>query len=1550
MKTIFLLKDSIFSGEKMRRTVEIFFVALLCFSIISRNTAIAASYTVTNLNATGVGSLYAAVTSANAAGGTNTITFDSSLSGTISFTSANDYSCGPAVMGITSNLTITGPSGGIILAGNSGNFRLFNVASGATLALDSLTITGFAVTGGTGGSGGSGGGGGGAGMGGAIFNQGTLTIQNCLIKSNTATGGTGGYGNYGGGPGGGGGGIYGSGGSCSSYGGGGGGGSGGNGGNAGSDSSGHGAGGGGGGANYGENGGNGSIYTGGTAGGAAAGAGGNYQAAGNAASGTGGGGGGAGYGYSGGAGNTFGGGGGAGTSGSAGNGGFGAGGGGGSSYTGTGGTGGFGGGGGGGGNTGYQGSAGFGGGAGNYYGGGGAGMGGAIFNYSGTLTISNSTLTANTCTGGSSSGNAGKAYGGALFTYYGTVTLLNNTISGNIAADRARGFYAYYGTHTLNNNIIAQSDTAVRDLYRSTATLNGSKNIIRSYNSLSALTGTITTDPLLGALASNGGPTQSMLPSSSSPAADAGKNAAASSLTYDQRGSGYPRFRATVDIGALEFYGTFTLTYTAGSYGSISGSSPQTVEKGADGSAVTAVPDDGYSFVKWSDDSTANPRTDTNVQNHISVTASFGKPPTVTTTDASAITTTTASSGGTVTDAGNLTVTARGICWNTGGTPTTSDSKTSDGSGTGAYASSLTSLSPGTKYYVRAYATNSLGTSYGSEINFTTQTTAPTVNTPASSSISDTTVTLGGSIAATGGAHITERGVYWSTTNGFTPPGQGTKASETGDWNATGAFTVSVSSIPAGSTIYYKAFAKNSAGTGWSSQSSFNSLKSDQTITFDEPAEKTYGNDAFNLTATASSTLTVTYASSDTTVATISGSTVTIVGAGSTTITASQAGNSTYNAATDVQQTLTVNKKTLTATADNKSRNYGENNPDFTVSYDSFVGSDTAAKLDTAPTASCTATSSSPANTYNIVPSGGSDDDYTFSYTNGTLTVNAVAATVASPSSVTTSPTSATLGGTISDLGGVKVTERGIYWSETDGFTPPTEGTKVSETGNWNSTGAFTVSVSSIPAGSTIYYKAYAKNSAGTGYSAQSSFATDKIDQTITFNELETKIYGDDAFDLTATASSNLAVSFASSDTTIATILGSTVTIVGAGTTTITASQAGNKHYNPATDVSHAFTVNKNEVTVTADNQSRDYGQANPPYTLTYTGFVNGDSKEDLDSPPIATCAAILESKAGTYTIVPSGGTDNNYNYNYVNGTLTINALTNTTSTVDASGRAIINNGIVNAVIDGAETDQPITLTETENGSQTLVVGESANPIISAVLEAVAVGTTVNVNIDNETDGNMIQIVQPSGQKINIVLINFPPDAIVTINLSNNQQIATSVTNQASRALDVDIQIENNSENITFTLTYYPPANSSHAKTVWTAPGGSIGVEASGVPLDGVYHLAVSYVGMIPDEDADETTFRLMRVNSDGSLALTGNKDCGDVERTETLGDYGVTTKEKKVWANVSSLGKFAVGTSDNEITEIVTTTTTYSGCSVYGILIFSLLFAGIFGLSKRGN
>ena len=87
------------------------------------------------------------------------------------------------------------------------------------------------------------------------------------------------------------------------------------------------------------------------------------------------------------------------------------------------------------------------------------------------------------------------------------------------------------------------------------------------------------------------------------------------------------------------------------------------------------------------------------------------------------------------------------------------------------------------------------------------------------------------------------------------------------------------------------------------------------------------------------------------------------------------------------------------------------------------------------------------------------------------------------------------------------------------------------------------------------------------------SAAASKLDQTITFGALAGKTFGDAPFALNATASSGLTVSYESSNTAVATISGETVTIIGEGSSTITASQPGNANYNAAPSVVQTLTV-----------------------------------------------------------------------------------------------------------------------------------------------------------------------------------------------------------------------------------------------------------------------------------------------------------------------------------------------------------------------------------------
>src|SRR5207302_2524647 len=87
------------------------------------------------------------------------------------------------------------------------------------------------------------------------------------------------------------------------------------------------------------------------------------------------------------------------------------------------------------------------------------------------------------------------------------------------------------------------------------------------------------------------------------------------------------------------------------------------------------------------------------------------------------------------------------------------------------------------------------------------------------------------------------------------------------------------------------------------------------------------------------------------------------------------------------------------------------------------------------------------------------------------------------------------------------------------------------------------------------------------------TFTIAKANQTITFNALANKTFGDPDFNVSATASSGLSVSFAAAGN--CTIAGNTVHLTGAGSCTITASQAGDANYNAATNVPQSFNIAK---------------------------------------------------------------------------------------------------------------------------------------------------------------------------------------------------------------------------------------------------------------------------------------------------------------------------------------------------------------------------------------
>jgi gliding motility-associated-like protein len=86
------------------------------------------------------------------------------------------------------------------------------------------------------------------------------------------------------------------------------------------------------------------------------------------------------------------------------------------------------------------------------------------------------------------------------------------------------------------------------------------------------------------------------------------------------------------------------------------------------------------------------------------------------------------------------------------------------------------------------------------------------------------------------------------------------------------------------------------------------------------------------------------------------------------------------------------------------------------------------------------------------------------------------------------------------------------------------------------------------------------------------------------------------------------------------------------------------------------LSINQAPLTITAEDKVKFAGTANPTFTVKYDGFVNAETPAVLSSPVVISTTATTNSPIGTYDIVPSAATANNYQISFVNGTLTIRA------------------------------------------------------------------------------------------------------------------------------------------------------------------------------------------------------------------------------------------------------------------------------------------------------
>lgn len=163
--------------------------------------------------------------------------------------------------------------------------------------------------------------------------------------------------------------------------------------------------------------------------------------------------------------------------------------------------------------------------------------------------------------------------------------------------------------------------------------------------------------------------------------------------------------------------------------------------------------------------------------------------------------------------------------------------------------------------------------------------------------------------------------------------------------------------------------------------------------------------------------------------------------------------------------------------------------------------------------------------------------------------------------------------------------------------------------------------------------------------SLTATISVTKASQTISFDSITAKTYGDAAFDLSATASSGLEVSFSCSDPDVATITGKTVTITGGGTAVITALQAGDDTTEVAPDVTRMLVVNKADQTITFDSIPGKL-TSDADFDLTATASSGLTVSYESSNTAVATIAGstVTIVGEGTSVITASQAGDNNYN------------------------------------------------------------------------------------------------------------------------------------------------------------------------------------------------------------------------------------------------------------------------------------------------------------------
>ena len=350
------------------------------------------------------------------------------------------------------------------------------------------------------------------------------------------------------------------------------------------------------------------------------------------------------------------------------------------------------------------------------------------------------------------------------------------------------------------------------------------------------------------------------------------------------------------------------------------------------------------------------------------------------------------------------------------------------------------------------------------------------------------------------------------------------------------------------------------------------------------------------------------------------------------------------------------------------------------------------------------------------------------------------------------------------------------------------------------------------------------------------SVTVNAIAPTISGFTIASKTYGDATFNITPPNSNSIGTfSYSSSNTNVAAISGSTIIIKGAGTATITASQAANGNYSIGS-ISATLTVNKAGLTITANNQTICFGTAVSTVTgagsYTVTGYIGSDNATAITGTPTYTTTYTTTTAAGTATITPvvTGLTATNYSFTAASGTITV--IAKSTATISGTTAVCLNTTPPNITFTGASGTAPYTFTYKINGaaSQTVTTTTGNSVTVAAPTNTVGTFTYTLVSVQDASTTACLQTQSGS--------------AVITVNPYPTASIAgTSEVCKNTTAPNITFTGANATAPYTFTYNVNGGTN-----TTVTSSGNTATVSAP-TTTDGIY--TYNLVGV---KDASSTT------------------------------------------------------------------------------------------------